>query len=170
MVKTSLLMTMTLWLATSGCAQKQPSPSQRVPARDPAAATQSSTPTAPPMGGVSTSRLDACADRLHELSGLLLEYYGIHGQLPPSLADAAALAPKNGIELLRCPGSGKAYIYDPHGPLVTAGGKARIVVYDAVPAHNGQRWGIVIAEPTPAKPLSAEVKIVPESAVGPSGQ
>jgi hypothetical protein len=112
----------------------------------------------------SVNSLDPCAERLHELSGLLLQYYGVHGRLPAKLDDAAALAPE-GSALLACPVSTRPYIYDPKGPLVTAGGAARIVVYDATPAHNAMRWGIAVSEPKSGEAMTARILIVPENAV-----
>ena len=45
-----------------------------------------------------------------------------------------------------CPASGRPYVYVPSG-LRFSGKDERLVLYDAEPAHNGGRWGIVAAPP-----------------------
>jgi len=138
-----------------GCASSKPS-ANGAGAASPATAKADDIP-------INNEALDPCADRLHELTGMLLLYYGAHGKLPAKLEDAAILS-AHGTELLNCPVTHLPYVYDPKGPIVTAGGKARLVVYDATPAHHGMRYGIVIVEPTSAAThISAEVKEVPEA-------
>ena len=138
------------WATLCGC-QKNAAPSPVATTTRPAA--------------ISTS-LDACAERLHEVAGLLLHYYAINGQLPEKLGDALALAaPPELTELRSCPVSGERYVYNLDGPRVEGAEPGIIVVYDAKPVHRGSRWGICISAPREGKPMSARVVIVPESVV-----
>jgi hypothetical protein len=110
--------------------------------------------TAPPdraAGGV----LDVCADQLHELSGLLLLHYGMHGEMPAQLELVT-----DDPGLLECPVSGEAYVYAPEGAAM--GETGVLVVYDSVPAHQGRRWGVTIQAGRPFEPMSARVIEVPE--------
>lgn len=105
--------------------------------------------------------LDPCADQLHEISGLLLEYYVAKRKLPPTLADLKAMAPGR-PDLFVCPTSHQPYVYVPGGLALPAEEPiGRLVVYDATPAHNGLRWGITVVEPRGNQPLITRIIAVP---------
>ena len=108
---------------------------------------------------------DPCAERLHEIAGLLLHYYAINGDLPVKLEDALKLSPESAAQSRACPVSREPYGYDPNGPVVESGGKGRIVVYDAKAVHDGNRWGIAVSVPRAGAPMTARILIVPASAV-----
>ena len=94
-------------------------------------------------GGLSNT--DPCAMRLHDISGAILFYYAIHHQLPPTLDDLRALSDYDQPEYI-CPESKLPYIYNPTGLPTANQPGAKIVMYDASPAHAGMRWAISITE------------------------
>lgn len=101
--------------------------------------------------------LDVCANRLHDISGLLLQYYLINKRMPASLSDLAKLADADQPAVLTCPASGKPYIYDPVGFQVPD--KAGVVsIYDPEPSHDGVRWAITL-EQTGSVPTTKVVGI-----------
>ena len=106
--------------------------------------------------------LDACAERLHEISGRLLLYYSTHRRLPASLEALPALRGAGAEPPRVCPVSGKAYLYRPEG-LALPGGGGRLVVCDAAPSHSGGRWAIVLSREAPSAPLAARVVWLPET-------
>ena len=83
---------------------------------------------------------DPCATRLQDIAGSLLMYYITNHRLPPKLSDLSsyASAPLN----FTCPASHLPYVYDPVTLSVDAG-HPQLILYDAKPVHEGQRWGIV---------------------------
>jgi len=100
--------------------------------------------------------------RLHDLCGPLLLYYATHAELPPKLEE---LLDVPGFEMgkdLTCPLSKKPYRYTRSG-LPTKGTIGHIIIYDATPAHAGQRWAIAVKEPAPGEPLVAKVVAMPEA-------
>lgn len=99
-------------------------------------------PATPPLA-------EACPERLHDLAGELLLYYGQHGELPARLEGPDGAPP-------RCPVCGEPYVYDRAGVAVT-NWPGRMIVYDAKPCHNGARWGILIEAPDLSQPLKARV-------------
>jgi len=105
---------------------------------------------------------DACADRLHDVSGQLLLCYAATGRLPPSLEDLRTARGTAQNPPLVCPVSGKPYLYRPEG-LLLPGQPGRLVLYDAAGAHAGMRWGIVIAAGEPGASLTASVIPVDEA-------
>jgi hypothetical protein len=107
--------------------------------------------------------LDPCASRLHDIAGSLLLYYAAHESLPPDLsgvkqAGGAACPP------LECPISGKPYLYSPMG-LEISGLPGRVVLYDAAACHEGNKWGLVVNQMGPGKPLQAQVLLLPAGAI-----
>jgi len=129
-------------VALGGCAPKPQATSsaQRPGPRNTAGAAR----------GDSASRPDdpasPCATRLHDLGGLLLHYYALNRKLPDRIEDVAPLADM-GVEFsAECPQSGRPYEYVPGGlRSSTAGGL--LVLYDAVAAHDGLRWGVFLTPP-----------------------
>lgn len=104
---------------------------------------------------------DACPDQLQDLTGELLLYYAKNGALPDSLDDLHRAGPGPSLALA-CPTCRTPYIYDPEG-IPIPGLPGRLIVYDATPCHNGQRWGILAERPRPGKPVFFRVIHPPES-------
>ena len=86
-----------------------------------------------------------CADRLHDLSGLLLTYYALNRQMPPSLDDLAPFAESQAEFRPVCPVSGQEYVYVPGG-LEGPGTDQRLLVSEPTPAHGGLRL-VIVASP-----------------------
>ena len=87
---------------------------------------------------------DPCATRLQDLTGALMSYYIVHGQLPAQLQELRGMADLD-VELnFTCPLSGLAYIYNPAG-LLAPNGAYRLVLYDAAASHHGMRWGVAFS-------------------------
>jgi hypothetical protein len=123
-----------------------------------------SSPPAPRNQNIGKSEaLDSCAEQLHELSGLLLEYYAVYHRLPEKLDDLLPLAEKGHVPATVCPVSHEPYVYDPNGPMLPGAGN--VVVYDAKPVHGGMRWGIAVAPPHDNQPLECKIIKVPEAAL-----
>lgn len=106
---------------------------------------------------------DPCADRLHELSGLLLLYAATRGRLPEKLEDLQALSA--GPVELTCPASGKPYLYDREG-IAVPGRPGLVVVRDPLPSHSGLRWAISVLPAEGAAPLTTRVIALVESPGG----
>ena len=117
--------------------------------------------TAAPAARKTGVEIDPCAERLHEISGVLLLYCSVNGKLPKDLADlkGADSAP---LPPLVCPVSGKPYIYNRDG-IAVQGRLGRLVVYDSTPSHSGKRWGILADLGADHKPLSSRIVLVPET-------
>lgn len=96
---------------------------------------------------------DPCAMRLHDIAGPLLLYYRTNNKLPPRLEDLKGF---DSTLQFTCPVSGKPYIYNPDGIPISEP-QGWLLVYDAEAIHKGLRWGIVVMEPKPGQPLSADV-------------
>jgi len=108
------------------------------------------------------SNTDACAARLHDLSGPLLLYYATNHKLPPSL-EALRSTGMDMPEDLTCPVSHQPYVYNPQG-LPAPNGMGKLIIYDATPAHSGMRWAVAIIEPQrQIDPLIAKVVAVPNT-------
>jgi len=107
---------------------------------------------------------DACAARLHDISGVILFYYVAQHHLPPTLDDLHGLAGFEDVQYA-CPVSGLPYIYSPAGLPAPNQPGAKVIVYDATPAHSGMRLAISIIEPTDgtAGALVTKVIAVPQS-------
>lgn len=141
---------------SSGCVQQ---PVTNQPPR--VAVNNSNGPLAPSAHGEFTD-IDSCAGRLHDIEGELLEYYRLHQKLPPTLQDLRPIAQALGDEgNYACPTSGLPYIYAPSG-MVIQGDDRRLILYDAVPAHGGARWGLLFGEAYGNRPPSAWVVKIPE--------
>jgi len=106
---------------------------------------------------------DACAERLHDLSGRLLLHYSLHRRLPETLEALAALDPEQPVPLV-CPVSGEPYVYRPEG-LQVPGRPGRLVLYDAAPRHSAMRWGVFVDDAGDARRLTARVILIPDELV-----
>jgi hypothetical protein len=116
-------------------------------------------------GASSSARItntDPCASQLHDIAGLLLAYYGLHHELPPTLGALSEVQTIYSSQFI-CPASRKPYIYNSQG-IATENGLA--IVYDAAPVHSGVRWAIAISEARGGA-LVAKVIALPESSAGP---
>jgi hypothetical protein len=122
---------LTLLSVAIGCATTPSQPSRKAP---PA----SSKPS--PAPNLDT---DPCATRLHEISGLLLLYYGKQHHLPQTLADLADTPGFSAVGALACPTSHQPYTYNPDGIQIPSV-PGTVVVYDPVPIHAGYRWAIIV--------------------------
>ncbi|HUT59794.1 MAG TPA: hypothetical protein VNA25_18255 [Phycisphaerae bacterium] len=121
---------------------------------------QESTP-APPVRRPST-KIDPCADRLHDLCGRLLLHHSLHGQFPQSLNQLE----KTGVgdaAPLTCPVSGRPYVYRPSG-LRIPNQPGLLIVHDAEASHSGMRWGILMDEPGSGRPPTLRVILLSEQA------
>jgi hypothetical protein len=130
-------------LALSGCAQ--PNARTNEPANE-ASKAQPSARLSPEIRPESLDSLDPCAMRLHDLCEPLLLYYVKNRRLPPSLEELALVSGFEQIPLT-CPVSNRQYQYDPAGKTLKGSPDAQVILYDATPAHGGNRWAIAIIEP-----------------------
>jgi hypothetical protein len=116
-----------------------------------------------PPGLRPSVKSDACADRLHDLSGHLLMYHGLNRRLPAKLEDLKG-AGMGKLPPLVCPVSLKPYVYVPEG-MEIAGREEIMIVYDPEPSHSGMRWAILVAPPESGKALTTRVIMLTERAV-----
>ena len=136
-----------LIVAAAGCAGNKPR----------AATANAKVPVAP------ITNLDACAMRLHDISGALLMYYQKYHRLPEKLDELRQLPEFPDLPEFACPVSKQAYVYIPTGISSPQEG-SRIVLHDATPAHDHHRWAVSITEPTtPGMPLVSKVIALPAS-------
>jgi hypothetical protein len=115
-------------------------------------------PSSPSSPSEST---DPCAMRLHDLSGLLLMYYAVNKRLPESLDELQSLTDVDTEFHTECPASGRPYVYAP-AAIPPAGSDQFLVLYDAVPAHRGLRWGVFILPPHERQPPTTKVILMSE--------
>ena len=112
----------------------------------------------------ATAADDACAQRLHDLSGGLLLDYLQHQSLPMKLSQIelpGSEAGRAAMDALICPASNQPYVYNPQG-LPAPDRKSRMIVYDSVPSHGGRRWAITLNVSEGSQPQTG-VLAVPES-------
>ena len=103
---------------------------------------------------------DACATRLVDIEGALLEYYVTMHHWPASLDE---LKPLSSTPLeLTCPVSKQRYIYNPLG-LEGPADPRKLIVYDALPSHNNARWGIMLGHDVNSPTPALDVKLIPEA-------
>lgn len=140
----------------------------RTPARQPAASTPrrtaAQTAARPLKPGEPPSPADECAGRLHDLSGLLLQYYLLNRRLPDRLEELAPLADAGTDVDLTCTASGQPYVYTPGGR-GAPGTDRLLVIYDPTPAHNGYRWAVTMVPPVPGQALATWVVPFSEAAL-----
>jgi hypothetical protein len=103
---------------------------------------------------------DVCAARLQQISGALLEYYAIHGQLPPTLEVLSSLSDLDQPLTFTCPKSDQPFIYVPGG-LHSPGDARQIVVYDPGVDRAGLRWIVRMRSPRGREAAATWVEHVP---------
>jgi hypothetical protein len=131
----------------SGCVTEHPKPVARTTASKPS----------------QLRGIDDCGLNMHDLSSYLLEYYAINRHLPQTLEELRPLVDVDKDLRLTCPVSHKPYLYYPDG-LVAAGEQRKLLVVDAEPSHNGQRWAIVTLPAEGKTPLGLWVVQLKEAA------
>jgi hypothetical protein len=112
-----------------------------------------------PRPATSTT-IDPCADRMHDLVGRMLLYLQLYQQWPPALKDLQTVDPAP-MPPLVCPASGKPYVYNPGG-IEIPGRQGRVILYDESPTHAGMRWCVLAESAGPGAPLTARVIRVPD--------
>jgi hypothetical protein len=112
--------------------------------------------------------LDPRAERLHDVSGHLLLFHFMNGRLPRTLDELAALDAGKAPALV-CPDSGKPYVYEANG-LQIPGQSGRLMLYEPTASRPGMRWGVLVGDPEPGKPLIVRVVLLPENAILAAGR
>jgi hypothetical protein len=108
------------------------------------------------------SLTDPCADRLQTICDTMLTFVAVKKKLPDSLEELRPFADVDAPLEFTCPASGKPYVYMPDG-LGVPGQERRLILYDAIPAHNGWSWGVVMMPPSNPQPLTVSVvRLSPE--------
>ena len=148
----------TLLAVLAGCAP-HPRQGRNAGAARNDGATQRGARTSPAPASLARAE-DACAGRLHDICGLLLEYYALNRQFPERLEDLAPLAEAESEFVPACPVSGLEYVYVPGG-LGAAGTGQRLIIYEQTPAHNGLRW-VVVGAPAEGD-LPPSTRVIPFS-------
>lgn len=108
--------------------------------------------------------VDSCADRLHTIEGQIILYYARYHRLPATLEELRPFADAGDDTSYACPVSHQTYVYVSNG-LVFGKDPRRLVVFDATPAHNGNRWGILFSPAKGRQPLTTTVIAIPESSM-----
>jgi hypothetical protein len=128
----------------------------------PSSAEADAAPAQKPLEQAPISNTDACAGRLHDISGVFLMYLLEHNNLPETLEALQPYARRMGVEAFACPVSGRPYVYTREGILLPEQ-NARVILYDPQPSHAGFRWTIEIGAPSPDQPPRTKVTAKPES-------
>jgi len=142
--------TLALLLLATGCATT--TDGDRPAAGGPAAGAES----------VPITNTDACASRLHEISGALLFHQLVRGGLPDSLDE---LATPPGVEALPepvCPVSSRRYVYRPRG-IYLQEREQYVVLHDPAPSHARMRWAITFEPAEAGSAPVTDVILLPES-------
>ena len=106
-------------------------------------------------------REDACGARMQDLSEALLLFYLHNERLPNDLIELKKASDPTLI--WECPVTHQPYVYDRVG-FYNLQTHARVVLFDATPAHLGMRWAVQITEAADhKKALITEVLLEPES-------
>lgn len=147
-------------LVTSGCAART-KPQTAPPRKVSVQGTAVQAPSSPaPSGAVPSARItntDPCANQLHDICGGLLLYYATNNRLPEALEELRSLPLPVAETRFDCPVSGKPYVYVPTAAPAGPAPGTWIVVYDALPSHEGKHWAISVNEPAPGEALIAKV-------------
>ncbi len=157
---TFLLSCASLLLLAVGC--KQTTVSDRPPR---AVRTANSDQLLPPPPGVTGSSSvvdmkDPCAARLHDVEGLLLQYYMINKRLPGTLDELKPLATIGQPTDFTCPNSKKPFVYLPQSPQMLS--VDRVVVYAPEASADGKFRAIVMGIPRGNQAVAAAVVILTE--------
>lgn len=151
-----------LAVASFGC---QPTPAEQSRAQPQvivSGAQSSSDPPARTEQIEGAIHSDACAARLQEISGALLEYYALYEELPARLDVLNALPDLDQPLAFSCPNSDRPFVYVPSG-LHSAGDSRQIVLYDSVIDRAGLRWVIRMRRPSAREAAATWVEHVPAS-------
>ncbi len=130
----------------------------------PGCVTETAKPSAPGGKPEQLTGIDECGLKMHDLSSYMLEYYAVNHRLPATLEELRPLVDVDKELPLVCPVSHKPYLYRPDG-MVAEGEQRKLIVIDAEPSHNGQRWAIVTLPREGKTPLGLWVVLLKESAV-----
>jgi hypothetical protein len=106
--------------------------------------------------------VDPCALRLQDICGAILTHYIVHRELPAKLEELKALADVGTDLKFTCPVSKLPYVYVPAG-LQSMGRTKRIVLHDAEPSHDGNRWCVLMAPIRGGKAPYLEVILMPSN-------
>jgi hypothetical protein len=149
-------------LGAFGC-QPTPAPQSRVQPQVIVSGGQSSSdPPARTEQIEGAIHSDACAARLQEISGALLEYYALYERLPARLDVLNSLPDLDQPLAFSCPNSDRPFIYVPSG-LRSAGDSRQIVLYDPAIDRAGLRWVIRMRRPSAREAAATWVEHVPAS-------
>ncbi len=141
-------------VAAQGCTSSPPPPQVRAGAAD---------KQVPAAGVAPITNTDACATRMHDISGALLLFYQKFQRLPERLDDLRQISEFSKLPEFSCPVSKRPYLYAASG-ISSPEPNARIVLYDPTPAHGYHRWAVSIIEPeSPRAPLVTKVIALPAS-------
>jgi hypothetical protein len=147
---------LSFWLACAvllcGCAAPKPPPD----------ASAGAATSQPALSETPDVNRDPCAQRLHDLSGMMLLHVALYDQLPPSLEALKQLPGADADLQTICPVSGQPYAYTPQG-IEIPGVEYRIYAWDSVPAHGTYRWGIQLIPSIAGRPPYANVIPIPET-------
>ena len=108
--------------------------------------------------------------RRREVIGLGEVYWGAATEGDEQVLDFISAALDAGkAPPLVCPDSGKPYVYEANG-LQIAGQSGRLMLYEPTASRPGMRWGVLVGDPEPGKPLIVRVVLLPENAILAAGR
>jgi hypothetical protein len=94
---------------------------------------------------------------MHDLSGLLLQYYMLNKRLPATLEEVRPLAKGGESTDFNCPGDSRPFVYLPQSPQALAAD--RVVVYAPGPAADGKYRAIIMGFPRNLAPAASVVNL-----------
>ena len=124
-------------------------------------------PAALPASGddlksVPITNTDACAMRLHDISGNLLLFELQERRMPDSLDELASMTGGPELPELVCPVSGRPYVYR-RDAVYLQDQNAYVVLHDPAPSHSRIRWAVTYAPAAGAGVPTMKVVGLPES-------
>jgi len=144
-------MTLRLWLVPiglaallAGCVQQpvEPGGGGRVVRTSSGGEAEPTLPDGPtPPNAIEAT--DPIASRLHDLSGLLLEYYLLNKRMPPRLDDLKPLADPGQPTDFADPRTGQPFIYNPAATRMSPG-DTRLVIHAPNPDSSGRYQGVLM--------------------------
>lgn len=140
-----LVLALSVIASASGCVQEPAKPfggGRVVRSGDSASPGSVNLPPGPtPPNAVEAT--DPVASRLHDLSGLLLEYYLINKRMPAGLDELKVLADPTQPTDFVDPRTGQPFVYLPQAARMTSG-DTRLVVYAPSPDSQGVYQGVLM--------------------------